>query len=125
MEPKPIGDCTHFRHPPDEQLLRVDIFFSNYYNLKSVHSELKWMVGGQVNPIISIIIDDINNNNNNNNNNNQFLKWGRRKVFTLTASFRLQDLRREVQPFLCKRPRDRKIVTITAIVRNSGFCIGM
>ena len=63
MEPKPIGDCTHFRHPPDEQLLHVDIFFSNYYNLKSVHSELKWMVGGQVNPIISIILDDINNNN--------------------------------------------------------------
>ena len=30
---------------------------------------LKWMVGGQVNPIMSIIID---NNNNNNNSNNGF-----------------------------------------------------
>ena len=28
---------------------------------------LKWMVGGQVNPIISIIIDNNNNKNNNNN----------------------------------------------------------
>ena len=36
---------------------------------------LKWMARGQVNPIISIIIDndnDHNNNNNNNNNNNKF-----------------------------------------------------
>ena len=31
---------------------------------------LKWMVGGQTNPIISIIID---NNNNNNNSNNGFI----------------------------------------------------
>ena len=31
---------------------------------------LKWMVGGQVNPIISIITDNDNNNNNNNNKNN-------------------------------------------------------
>ena len=31
---------------------------------------LKWMVGGQVNPIISITID---NNNNNNNSNNSFI----------------------------------------------------
>ena len=58
------------------------------------------MVGGQVNPIISIIIDNNNKNNNNNNNNNiplngfqhQFLKRGLRKVFTSTAAFRLQDL---------------------------------
>ena len=34
---------------------------------------LKWMVGGQVNPIISIIIDNNNNNNNNNNNSQQLL----------------------------------------------------
>ena len=65
-----LWNRTNFRHPTDEQLLHVDIFFSNYYNLKSVHFELKWMVGGQVNPIISIIIDNINNNNNNNNSNN-------------------------------------------------------
>ena len=26
----------HFRHPTDEQLGHVDIFFSNYYNLQSV-----------------------------------------------------------------------------------------
>ena len=48
------------------------------------------MVGGPVNPIISIVIhnnNNINNNNNNNNNNiplkgfqNQFLKCGWRKV---------------------------------------------
>ena len=31
---------------------------------------LKWMVGGQVNPIISIITDNNNDNSNNNNNNN-------------------------------------------------------
>ena len=27
----------HFRHPTDEQLGHVDIFFSNYYNLQSVY----------------------------------------------------------------------------------------
>ena len=31
---------------------------------------LKWMVGGQVNPIISIITDNNNNENDNSNNNN-------------------------------------------------------
>ena len=30
----------HFRYPTDEQLRQVDIFFSNYYNLQSVHFEL-------------------------------------------------------------------------------------
>ena len=30
------AECTHFRHPTDEQLGHVDIFFSNYYNLQSV-----------------------------------------------------------------------------------------
>ena len=29
-----------FRHPTDEQLGHVDIFFSNYYNLQSVYFEL-------------------------------------------------------------------------------------
>ena len=44
------------------------------------------MVKGQVNPIISIIIDDINNNNNDNSNfplngfQHQFLQWGRRNA---------------------------------------------
>ena len=40
MEPKPIVElwnCTHFRHPTDEQLGHVDIYFSNYYNLQSVY----------------------------------------------------------------------------------------
>ena len=27
MEPKPIGNCTHFKHPTDEQLRHVDIYF--------------------------------------------------------------------------------------------------
>ena len=31
--------CTKFRHPTDEQLGHVDIFFSNYYNLQSVYFE--------------------------------------------------------------------------------------
>ena len=35
-----LWNCTHFRHPTDEQLGHVDIFFSNYYNLKSVYFEL-------------------------------------------------------------------------------------
>ena len=35
-----MWNCTHFRHPTDEQLGHVDTFFSNYYNLKSVYFEL-------------------------------------------------------------------------------------
>ena len=35
-----MWNCTHFRHPTDEQLGHVDIFFSNYYNLQSVYFEL-------------------------------------------------------------------------------------
>ena len=65
------------------------------------------MVRGQVNPVISIIIDNDNNNNNNDNSNNiplngfqhQFVKWGRRKVFTSTAAFWLQNLCRKVHSF--------------------------
>ena len=35
-----MWNCTHFRHPTDEQLQHVDIFFSNYYyNLQSVYFE--------------------------------------------------------------------------------------
>ena len=34
-----LWNCTHFRHPTDEQLRHVDIFFSNYYNLQSVYFE--------------------------------------------------------------------------------------
>ena len=35
-----MWNCTHFRHPTDEQLQHVDIFFSNYHNLQSVYFEL-------------------------------------------------------------------------------------
>ena len=39
-----MWNCKHLRHPTDEQLGHVDIFFSNYYNLQSVffEFELKW-----------------------------------------------------------------------------------
>ena len=40
-------------------------------------------------------------------------------MFTLTAAFRLQDLCREVQLFLCGRLRDHEIVSIAARVRNN------
>ena len=40
-------------------------------------------------------------------------------MFTSTAAIRLQDLCREVQPFLCGQPRDHEIVSITARVRNN------
>ena len=35
-----MWNCTHFRHPTDEQLGHVDIFFCNCYNLQSVYFEL-------------------------------------------------------------------------------------
>ena len=63
----------------------------------------------------------LNNNDNNNipfNGFLTFLKWGRRKVFTSTAAFRLQDLYRKVQLFLCGRPRENEIVSVTARVRS-------
>ena len=43
-------------------------------------------------------------------------------MFTSIAAFRLQGLCREVhrQLFLCGRPRDRQIVSITEKVRNNG-----
>ena len=34
-----MWNCPHFRHPTDEQLGHVNIFFSNYYNLQSVYFE--------------------------------------------------------------------------------------
>ena len=34
------GIARIFRHPTDEQLGHLDIFFSNYYNLQSVYFEL-------------------------------------------------------------------------------------
>ena len=37
-------DCTHFRHPTDEQLQHSYIF-SNYYNLQSVHFNLHCSTG--------------------------------------------------------------------------------
>ena len=39
MSQNQLWNCTHFRHPTDEQLRHVDIFFSNYYNLQSVYFE--------------------------------------------------------------------------------------
>ena len=39
-------------------------------------------------------------------------------MFTSIATFRLQDLRRKVQLFLCGRPRDHEILSITARVRS-------
>ena len=94
------------------------------------------MVGGQVSPIISIIIKNNNNNNdddddddddNDNNSVNgfphQFLKWGRRKVLTSTVPFRLQNLCGEVQRILpmrtTSRPCRKEIVFITVRVRNN------
>ena len=83
------------------------------------------MVGGQVSSSATTRNNNNNNNNNNFNNNiplngfqHQFLKWGRRKVLTSTASFRLQGLCRKVHIFLCGRHRDHEIVSITARARN-------
>ena len=42
-----LWDCTHFRHPTDEQIGSVDIFFSNYYNLQSVYFELRSVNGSK------------------------------------------------------------------------------
>ena len=95
------------------------------------------MVGGQVSPIISIIIKNNNNNDNdddddddddddNNSLNDfqhQFLKWGRRKVLASTVDFQLQNLCGEVQrtlPFrTTSRPCRNEIVFITVRVRNN------
>ena len=69
--------------------------------------------------------------NNNDNNNNiplnsflTFLTWGRRKVFTSTATFWLQDICRKVQLFLCGQPRE-KIVSVTARVRSDMILNGI
>ena len=43
-----MWNCTHFRHPTDEQLGHVDIFFSNYYNLQSVYFEFELICKQQV-----------------------------------------------------------------------------
>ena len=94
------------------------------------------MVGGQVSPIINIIIKNNNNNKNNDDDDNddndnnslngfqlQFLKWGRRKVLTSTVAFRLQNLCGEVQRTLpirtTSRPCRNEIVFITVRVRNN------
>ena len=39
------------------------------------------MVGGQVNPVISVIIDNNNNNNNNDNNNNNNIFFKKKSLF--------------------------------------------
>ena len=91
------------------------------------------MVGGQVSPIINIIIKNNNNNNNNdddddnddnddNNNNSlngfqlQFLKWGRRKVLTSTVALEVQ---RTLPMRTTSRPCRNEIVFITVRVRNN------
>ena len=66
----------------------------------------------------------LNNNDDNNiplNGFLTFLKWGRRKVFTSTATFWLQDICGKVQIFLCGRPRENEIVSVTARVRSDGI----
>ena len=85
------------------------------------------MEGGQVSPIINIIIKNNSNNNNNNddddNDNNslngfqlQFLKWGRRKVLTSTLALEVQ---RTLPMRTTSRPCRNEIVFITVRVRNS------
>ena len=39
------------------------------------------MVGGQVNPVMSVIIDNNNNNNNNDNNNNNNIFFKKKSLF--------------------------------------------
>ena len=96
------------------------------------------MVGGQVSPIISIIIKNNNNNNNNNddddndNNNNNSLNGFEQalidcafksSMLTSTVAFWLQTLCGEVQRALpmrtTSRPCRNEIVFITARVRNN------
>ena len=83
---------------------------------------LKWMIGGHVNPFLSIITDynNINNNYNNNNdnknkNNNDnnilnFSSGGGGKCSHQLRPSRLQ----------CGRPRDHEMVSIAARVCNKG-----
>ena len=69
----------------------------------------------------------LNNDDNNNiplNGFLTFLKWGRGKVFTSTATFWLQDICRKVQLFLCGQPRE-KIVSVTARVRSDMILNGI
>ena len=51
------------------------VSWSSHFVITLAHSviNLKWMVEGQVNPIISIIIDNNNNNNESNDNSNCLL----------------------------------------------------
>ena len=46
-------------------------------------------------------------------------------MFTLTVAFRLQDLCREVQLFLCGRPWEHEIVSIAARARCFGNCLNL
>ena len=93
------------------------------------------MVGGQVSPIISIIIKNNNNNNNNDNdddNNNNSLNGFQQalidcafksSMLASTVAFRLQNLCGQVQRILpmrtTSRPCRNEIVFITVRVRNN------
>ena len=98
------------------------------------------MVGGQVSPVISIIIKNNNNNNNNNddddndnnNNNNNSLNGFEQalidcafksSMLTSTVAFRLQTLCGEVQRALPMRttwrPCRNEIVFLRVRVRNN------
>ena len=39
MQSKPIVNCTHFRHPTNEQLRHVNTFSNNNHNLQSADFE--------------------------------------------------------------------------------------
>ena len=99
------------------------------------------MGGGQVSPVISVIIKNNNNNNNNNsdddddddhNNNNNSLNGFQQalidcafksSMLTSTVAFRLQNLCGEVQRTLpmrtTLRPCRNEIVFLTVRVRNN------
>ena len=61
---------SHFVIPMNRTLYSKIVAVCNKNKLSHFVINLKWMVGGQVNPIISIITDNNNDNSNNDNNNN-------------------------------------------------------
>ena len=61
---------SHFVIPMNRTLYSKIVAVCKKNKLSHFVINLKWMVGGQVNPIISIITDNNNNENDNSNNNN-------------------------------------------------------